>query len=155
MPAAAPAVAVALQNLVGAHLTAIEHYVSLEQHFRRWGYSKLAAAAGADVAEERGHLEHLLARCEYFDLAPEMEHSCPMWPRHDLLGILNASLDLETATAGAERVSIVACREQGDEGSALVFAANLEGSEDSIEKIEATRVLISKIGLHNYLSAMV
>ena len=155
MPAAAPAVAVALQNLVGAHLTAIEHYVSLEQHFRRWGYSKLAAAAGAGGAEERGHLDRLLGRCEYFDLPTDMEHPCPVWPRHDLLGILNASLDLETAAAGAERISIVACREQGDEISALVFAQNLEGSEDSIEQIEAARLQISQMGLDNYLSAMV
>jgi bacterioferritin (cytochrome b1) len=155
MPAAAPAVAVALQNLVGAHLTAIEHYVSLEQHFRRWGYSKLAAAAGADVAEERGHLDRLLGRCEYFDLPTDMDHPCPVWPRHDLPGILNASLDLETATATAERQAVLTCRGVGDELSALVFAANLEGSEDSIEKIEAARLQISQMGLDNYLSAMV
>jgi bacterioferritin (cytochrome b1) len=153
MPVAASAVADALQYLVSAHLTAIEQYEGQRAHFERWGYPKLAEAREADVSEERKHLGRLLDRLEYFDIAPTCEHPAPVWPRHDLVGILAANLALQSGAAAAERASILDCRAAGDELSAKLIAKNLKGSEQGISEIEAARIVIQQVGLDTYLAS--
>jgi bacterioferritin (cytochrome b1) len=154
-PITTAGVVASLQVGVRLHLTAIENYAAQAAHFGRWGYSKLAAKYAADAEEERGHLKSLLERLEYYDVQPDCAHDQPMWPRHDFEGVLAANYELETATAAAERAGVLACRAVGDERSALVFASNLEGSEDSIADIEATQRVLEQIGLDNYLANQV
>lgn len=148
-------VVVSLQRGVRLHLTAIENYQSQAAHFGRWGYSKLAEKCRKDAEEEREHLDALLKRLEFYDVEPAYDHDQPSWPRHDLEGILAANYDLESAAAAAERAAILACRQVGDEMSALVFAEILAGSEDSVAAIEATQKVIEQIGVDNYLADQV
>jgi bacterioferritin len=154
-PIAIGGVVASLQFAVSLHLTAIENYQTQSAHFGRWGYSKLAAQYAEDAEEERGHLDALLKRLEYYDVQPTYNHEQPSWPRHDFEGILASNYDLEAETANAERAAILACRNVGDEQSALVFAANLAGSEESIAAIEATQKVLEQIGLDNYLANQV
>lgn len=154
-PIAIGGVVASLQNGVSLHLTAIENYTTQAAHFGRWGYSKLAAKYAEDAAEERGHLDALLKRLEFYDVQPNYEHETPSWPRHDFEGILATNYALETAAANAEKAAILVCRAVGDEQSALVFAENLEGSEASIADIEAIQRVLEQIGLDNYLANQV
>jgi bacterioferritin len=144
-----------LQRGVSLHLTAIENYQAQSAHFGRWGYSKLAEKYANDVEEERGHLQKLLERLEYYDVQPTYEHDSPSWPRHDYEGILEANYELETAAAEAEKAAILVCRSVGDEQSAKVFAKNLKGSDDSIGEIEAIQRVLGQIGVDNYLANQV
>jgi bacterioferritin len=154
-PITTAGVVASLQVGVRLHLTAIEHYATLAAHFGRWGYSKLAAEYAEDAEEERGHLKALMERLEFYDVQPELGHDQPSWPRHDFEGILASNYELETATAASERAGVLASRAVGDEVSALVFAANLAGSESSIAAIEATQRVLEQIGLDNYLANQV
>lgn len=144
-----------LQLGVRLHLTAIENYQAQAAHFERWGYSKLAEKYKDDAKEERGHLKALMERLEFYDVQPTYDHDAPSWPRHDYEGILAANYALETTAAAAERAAVLACRAVGDERSALVFASNLEGSEDSVAEIEATQKVLDQIGVDNYLANQV
>lgn len=155
MPQPPDGVVNALQTAVRLHLTAIDHYQSQAEHYGRWGYGKLAAAFAEDAEEERGHLKMAMSRLEYYDVAPEMAHPAPEWPRHDFEGVLSANLALEDEVAGAERAAILVCRAAGDELSALVFVELLKGSEAAIAEIEATQRVIEQIGLDNYLADQV
>lgn len=155
MPAAETVVIDALQASLALHLQAIEHYQTLSEHLGRWGYAKLAAKYAEDVEEERGHLKSVLARLEYFDVQATYDHEQPDWPRHDYEGILASNLAIESSAAEVERGNITACRNVGDEQSALVFVGLLEGSEASIRDIEAAQKVIEQIGLDNYLSLQV
>jgi bacterioferritin (cytochrome b1) len=148
-------VVAALQTSVSLHLQAIEHYQALAEHFDRWGYPKLGDKYRADVDEERGHLHKVMERLEFYDVQPTYEHASPAWPRHDLPGILDANLLLETTAATAERSNVLASRAAGDERSAIVFAKLLKGSEASIEEITAAQQVIEQIGLDNYLATFV
>lgn len=153
MPAPlAPAVTDAMQKCVALHLTAIEHYTTIKEHLARWGYTKLADRFAGDVDEERGHLQALLSRLEFFDVQPTYVHSAPSWPRQDVAGILAASLTLEATAADAEREGILAARAAGDEKTAELLAGILAGSEASIREIEADRLVISQVGLDNWLA---
>jgi bacterioferritin (cytochrome b1) len=152
MPAAQPAVIDALQRSVALHLTAIEHYQSLAEHLGRWGYTKLATRFREEVTDERDHLHAVMARLEYYDVQPTYMHDATLWPRFDVPGILAASLTLETAAAAAERQGVLDAMIVGDESTASVFATLLHGSEESIREIEADRLVISQVGLDNWLA---
>lgn len=145
----------ALQLSAGLHWLAIEQYAAQAAHFKRWGYPKLAEEAEADAEEERGHLDAVLGRLEFYDISPSYEHDKPEWPRHDYEGILAANYTLELKAMNAERGNVIVARGAGDELSALVFADLLAGSEEAVAKIEATRKKIDQIGLDNYLSAKI
>lgn len=155
MPADDQSVIDALQASVALHLTAVEHYATVAQHLDRWGYAKLGDKYRADAEEEREHFKAVIDRLEFYDVAPVLTHASPSWPRHDFVGILDASLLLEQTAANLERSNVTACRAVGDEISALVFANLLHGSEDSIREIEAAQVVIETIGLDNYLANQV
>ena len=152
MPTAAPETLAALQRSVALHLTAIEHYATLGEHQARWGYAKLGERWRADAEEERGHFRSVVARLEYYDEAAVLTHDAPAWPRHDIEGILAASLELETAAATVERAGILIARAAGDEESALVFAGLLAGSEESIQRLEADMKVIGQVGVDNWLA---
>lgn len=155
MPTARTEVVDALQASVRLHLLAIEFYSGIAGHMERWGYPKLADRYRDDADEERGHLSSCVSRLEFFDVASAYDHKLPAWPRHDYAGILTAAMSMERQAADAERQGVLTCRNAGDEQSALVFAKLLDGSEDAIAKIEAAHVVISEIGLDNYLSTFV
>lgn len=155
MPVPAASVVDALQTSHRLHLTAVEHYATLGEHLARWGYSKLGDRWRTDAEEERGHLRAVGARLEYYDTAPAMQHAAPAWPRHDAVGQLQASLALEVAAAEAERANVLASRAAGDERSAIVFAELLEGSEDSIQRIEADLRVIGEVGIDNWLADLI
>jgi bacterioferritin len=155
MPQAPKGVIDALQASVRLHMTAIEHYQSLAEHFDRWGYGKLADTSRGEAEEERRHLHEVQARLEYYDEQSAFDHEQPDWPRHDFEGILAASLALETAAADAERANVAACRAAGDEISAVIFTQLLEGSEGAMAEIEAKQRVIEQIGVDNYLANQV
>lgn len=153
MPAApAPAVIDALQASVSLHLTAVEHYATMAEHLGRIGYTKLADRFRAAADEERGHLRAVQARLEYYQTQPTYEHQAPAWPRYDVPGMLQASLDLEMAAAGVERQNVTTARAAGDELSAVAFAGLLEGSEGSIRELEADQLTLAQVGADNWLA---
>lgn len=143
-----PGVIEALHSSLAAHWTAVRTYAAQAGHFRRWGYARLAEKAQEDVKEELEHIAAILARMEMADDGDP----AATWPRHDLPGILAANLSLETQAAMIERAGITTAREAMDEGSAVMFTANLAGSEQAIREIEAAQGIITKIGLDNFLA---
>ena len=155
MPQAPEGVIDALQASVRLHMTAVEHYQSQAEHFDRWGYAKLSDTSRGEAEEERRHLHEVQARLEYYDEQPAFDHDQPDWPRHDFEGILAANLALETAAADVERANVAACRNVGDEISAVLFTQLLEGSEEAVAAIEAKQRVIEQIGLDNYLANQV
>lgn len=155
MPTASPAVISALQTSASLHWTATEHYTTISSHLSRIGYKKLGDRFAADVEEERGHLGKVLGRLEYYLVAPTYAHAAPEWPRQDVPGILAASLALEERTAATERGNAVTARDAGDELSALVFADLLAGSEASVEQITGDLIVISQVGVDNWLANLI
>lgn len=135
-----------------AHLTAIEQYSGQAAHLRRWGYPKLADHFDAEVADELVHQSRILARLEYYDIAPDYQHEAPNWPRHDVVGIFEADLELESAAAEIEKKAILAARTGLDEVTAVAIGENLEGSQSSIAEIEAVLEVIKTVTLANYLA---
>jgi bacterioferritin (cytochrome b1) len=155
MPAPLNGVVEALQLALRLHWGQAEMYDLQATHFGRWGYGKLAVAWAAYAAEERGHIKTLSERLEFFDAAPATDFDHLSWPRHDVEGILDSNYDTDVVAADAEQAGFLLCTTLGDSTSAKIFANLRRGSEDSMANIEAIRLVISQIGLENYLTNQV
>lgn len=144
-----------LQAALGAHWLAMEQYRAQAAHLARAGYSRLAKAAAADVAEEGEHADRLLRRLEEFEVAPAYDHPSPLFPRlPDYVGMLEANLRLEQAACDLEREGVVICRLAQDEQTARLLAENLAGSEESVVKLEAALAQIRAVTLPQWLAGM-
>ena len=152
MKALSPDIIEALQAAVRLHWTAIEQYTAQAAHLARQGYRVLAATLLEDAAEERQHLDRLLARLEVLETSPATDHTQPNWPRQDVPGLFQANLSLEQTAAATERAGILTAREAGDEITAKILGDLLSGSEKSVAEIEAELGLITALGLQNYLA---
>jgi hypothetical protein len=152
MPKPLEGIVDALQNALRNHWSQILLYMSQAEHFRRWGYPKLAAKFDEYVEEERKHAAACLKRLEDFDSQPNYDAEEQIWPRHDFEGILQVNYTLDGRAADAERAGYLVAVGVGDAESAHVFAMLLKGSEDAMIEIEAIREVIEQIGIDNYLA---
>lgn len=125
-------------------------------HLDRWGYKKLADIIKADAEEEHQHAMINLKRLEFFDTdyQPVMV-SPPVWQRHDMVAMIQYNLNSVREAAAAERATITAARNVGDEITANMMIPLLQGSEDGIELYESYLKLIEQMGLDNFLSLQV
>ena len=155
MPTPLEGVVDALQLSLQLHWAQAEMYDLQAVHFARWGYGKLASAWASYAAEERGHIKTLSERLEFFDMQPETNFSHLLWPRHDFEGILDSNYETDMNAAAAEQAGFLTCTQVGDSTSAKIFTKLRRGSEDSMANIEAVRLVISQIGLENYLTNQV
>lgn len=155
MPKPLDGIVEALQAALRNHWSQIVLYTEQAEHFRRWGYQKLAETFDAYLAEERSHAQECVARLEFFDRQPLSQFDTPLWPRHDFEGILKVNYDLDAKAAGDERAGYIIAVAVGDAETAAIFARLLKGSEDGMAEIEAIRLTITQIGIDNYLSIQV
>lgn len=147
-----PRIVDSLQQTLALHLSQAEAYELQAAHFTRWGYPALGADYTAYAAEERHHVKLATERLEFFDVAPEVDHDTTEWPRHDFMGILDSNYAGDAAAAEVERTGYLISQAAGDADSAKIFAELLHGSEDGMASIEATRSVVSQIGVDNYLA---
>lgn len=152
MPAPLEGVVELLQSALSLHLSQAEAYEGQSSHFRRWGYTTLADTWAAYALEERGHAKKVTDRLEFFDEKPILDHETTEWTRHEFEEILASNYLGDTQAADVERQGFITCTQVGDSDTAAIFAELLHGSEESMATIEAIRMVISQIGLDNYLA---
>ena len=125
-------------------------------HLERWGYKKLADVLKADAEEEHQHAMVNLKRLEFFDVDYQpLVIAPPTWTRHDMVAMIKYNLDSVREAAAAERATITAARNVGDELTANAMIPLLQGSEEGIELYEGYLKLIEQMGLDNFLSIQV
>ena len=126
------------------------------EHLNRWGYKKLAAIIKEDAIQEQTHAAINIKRLEFFDADYQpLVVNPPIWKRHDMLAMIKYNLDSVKEASAAERATIVAAREAGDEITANMLIELLQGSEDGIELYEGFLKLIEQMGLDNFLTLQV
>ena len=125
-------------------------------HLERWGYKKLAAIIKADAEEEHQHAAINIERLEFFDQDYQpLSINPPSWARHDIAAMIEYNLNSVREASKAERATIVAAREAGDEITAQIMIPLLQGSEDGIKLYEGYLKLINQMGFDNFLTLQV
>lgn len=144
-----------LQKSLTIHWQQTEMLTAIGEHLERWGYKKLADIIKADAEEEHNHARVVLKRLEFYDKTVSYTASQVVWPRHDMVGIINIILASVKEAAIAEKQLITSARNVGDELTANITIPLLEGSEKGIIEMEAYLKLIDQMGLDNFLSLQV
>lgn len=125
-------------------------------HLERWGYKKLAAIIKADAEEEHQHAAINIERLEFFDQDYQpLSINPPSWARHDMVAMIEYNLNSVREASKAERATILAAREAGDEITAQIMIPLLQGSEEGIKIYEGYLKLIDQINLDNFLTLQV
>lgn len=125
-------------------------------HLERWGYKKLANILKEDAKEEHEHAMINLSRLEFFDQDYQpLIVSPPSWTRHDMMDIIRYNLNSVKEAAAAEKATISAAREVGDELTANIMIPLLQGSENGIKLYEGFLKMISQMGVDNFLTLQV
>jgi len=126
------------------------------EHLQRWGYKKLAAIIKEDAIQEQTHAAINIKRLEFFDVDYQpLILNPPIWKRHDMVAMINYNLDSVREASAAERATIVAAMEIGDQITVQMFIELLQGSEDGIELYEGFLKLIEQMGIDNFLTLQV
>jgi ribosomal protein L19 len=72
-----------------------------------------------------------------------------------MVAMINYNLDSVREASAAERATIVAAMEIGDQITVQMFIELLQGSEDGIELYEGFLKLIEQMGIDNFLTLQV
>ena len=126
------------------------------EHLQRWGYKKLAAIIKEDAIQEQTHAAINIKRLEFFDVDYQpLILNPPAWKRHDMVAMIQYNLNSVREASAAERATIVAAMEIGDQITVQMFIELLQGSEDGIELYEGFLKLIEQMGVDNFLTLQV
>lgn len=155
-PEAPEAVVEALDESAIVHYSAIEAYTVISVHFGvAFDLDQLSDYFKDEAKDEVKHLRLILKRLEFLGVEPDTEHEPIDIPFGDITALLQTALDLERKAQTIERAGVLTCRDNGDEESARMFGEILEGTEDSIEKLNAWFKQIEAIGLPNWIQAQI
>jgi len=144
-----------LKEALVIHWEQTQMLTAIGEHLDRWGYKKIASIIKADAEEEHDHARIVLKRLEFFDTTVTYNAPQVSWPRHDIIGILNAILASVIKAATNERSLITAARNVGDELTANVTIPLLEGSEKGIIEMQSYLKQAEQMSLQDFLSTLV
>jgi len=144
-----------LKEALVIHWEQTQMLTAIGEHLDRWGYKKIADIIKKDAEEEHDHARIVLNRLEFFDTTVVYNAPQVVWPRHDMLGILNAILASVVKAAVNERALITSARNAGDELTANITIPLLQGSEKGIIEMQAYLKQAEQMSLQNFLSILV
>lgn len=144
-----------LNTGLGLELTAVNQYLAQAKLSQRWGYHKLAAHLYADYQDERTHAEKIIERILFLEGSPDIKVGRPIQFGKDVKEMLENDLALETEVVKFYNDVVIRCLELKDAGSRELAEFLLKSSESDVQELESQLLLVSRIGLENYLIEMI
>ena len=130
------------------HKDAFCIYMEQHAHMELWGYPRLAKLFKKLAKSKTKHIEVLQERLEYFDVgSSDIPYNPIEWPRHDVVGMLEADLRMEQAIDKTARKAkaVGVTLEVADPLTANMFTKIARTCEEkSIEKLQAALSVISE-----------
>ena len=144
-----------LNKHIEGEMTASHTYLIKAEICENLGLKKLAEEYRKEVSEERGHLQRLIARTIFLEGKPCVWLKSAVLVFDSVLAMLEHDLELELEAVGAYNLAAEAARAVGDNGSRMLFEANLKDEEHHTDWLESQIGLIKLIGLEKYLQEQI
>jgi bacterioferritin len=147
-----PKVIAALNQALQEELTAVSQYFIHAEMCENWKYDKLAKYLRMQSISEMKHAESLIEHILFLDGTPNMTGPAQINVGKTVKEQLENDLAAELDAVKAYNLAVKLSRDEADNGSADLFAANLKDEEDHADWLEAQLNQIREIGYERYLT---
>jgi bacterioferritin len=144
-----------LNELLGYELAAMDQYFIHSQMYLDWGFNKLYERIDHEFDDERGHATKLIERMLFLEGTPDMVTRTGLKVGTDVPEMLESDLRVEYEVDAKLREVIALCEQENDYVTRDMLIVLLDDTEmDHARWLEQQLGLIKRIGLQNYLQAM-
>ena len=144
-----------LNSLLGYELAAMDQYFIHSQMYLDWGLNKLYERINHEFDDEKGHATKLIERMLFLGGTPDMITRTGLKIGADVAEMLESDLRVEYEVAAKLKEVIAICETEQDYVSRDMLLVLLDDTEmDHARWLEQQLGLIKRIGLQNYLQAM-
>ena len=144
-----------LNSLLAGELSAMDQYFIHSRMYDDWGLSKLYERIGHEMEDETGHADQMIKRILFLEGTPNMVKREALNIGASVPEMLKSDLDLEYSVVKNLKTAIALCETEQDYETRAMLVRQLEDTEeDHAYWLEKQLGLINKIGLENYLQAM-
>ena len=144
-----------LNSLLAGELTAMDQYFIHSRVYEDWGFTKLYERIAHEMEDETGHADQMIKRILFLEGFPDLATREPLKVGKTVEEMLKNDLALEYAVVKNLKDAIALCETEKDFETRAMLVKQLEDTEeDHTHWLEQQLGLIDKIGIHNYLQAM-
>jgi len=144
-----------LNELLGYELAAMDQYFIHSQMYLDWGFNKLYERIDHEFDDERGHATKLIERILFLEGTPDMVTRTGLKVGTNVPEMLESDLRVEYEVDAKLREVIALCEQENDYVTRDMLIVLLDDTEmDHARWLEQQLGLIKRIGLQNYLQAM-
>lgn len=144
-----------LNSLLAGELTAMDQYFIHSRMYEDWGLGKLHERIAHEMEDETGHADQMIKRMLFLEGTPNLSKREPLNVGSTVPEMLQKDLELEYSVVKALKSAIALCETEQDYETRAMLVQQLEDTElDHTYWLEKQLGLIDKMGLQNYLQAM-
>lgn len=144
-----------LNDLLAGELTAMDQYFVHSRMYDDWGLSKLYERIGHEMEDETGHADQMIKRILFLEGTPNLAKREALNIGKTVPDMLKSDLDIEYSVVKNLKAAIALCETEQDYETRAMLVQQLEDTEeDHAYWLEKQLGLIDRIGLQNYLQAM-
>lgn len=144
-----------LNSLLAGELTAMDQYFIHSRMYEDWGLQKLYDRIAHEMEDETGHADLMIKRILFLEGFPDLATREPLNVGKTVEEMLKNDLDIEYSVVKNLKAAIALCEEEKDFETRAMLVQQLEDTEeDHTHWLEQQLGLIDKMGIQNYLQAM-
>lgn len=144
-----------LNSLLAGELTAMDQYFVHSRVYEDWGLTKLYDRIAHEMEDETAHADLMIKRILFLEGFPDLATREPLNVGKTVEEMLKNDLALEYSVVKNLKDAIVICEAEKDFETRAMLVKQLEDTEeDHTHWLEQQLGLIDKMGIQNYLQAM-
>jgi bacterioferritin len=144
----------ALNQILTQELSSINQYFLHARMFKNWGLAGLDEKSYKKSIKDMKQADDIIERILFLEGLPNLQQLAKLRIGEHAAEMLQCDLDFETDHITNLRKAIALCESEKDFVSRELLEKRLNAEEDHVDWIEAQQLLITNIGIENYLQSM-
>jgi len=144
----------ALNQILTQELSSINQYFLHARMFKNWGLEGLDEKSYKKSIKDMKQADDIIERILFLEGLPNLQQLAKLRIGEHAAEMLQCDLDFETDHITNLRKAIALCESEKDFVSRELLEKRLDAEEDHVDWIEAQQLLITNIGIENYLQSM-